>query len=327
MRRKGFWLLGSVILLAMLLAGCSNGRQPAGPSGEPSAPSQAAHSADTMPTMRIQIITDTQSILFQLNHSPAALSLYEQLPLTLAVENYADNEKIFYPPEKLDVSDTPPAEGPAGTLAYYEPWGDVAIFYGECPGASGLYELGEAISGAEQIKDLAGEIRIEKWEETPSGQDVPEAASLPTQAETEESGGTVPVRMQVQVGGRTFYATLEENAAASAFARLMEAAPVALHMEDYSGFEKVEPLGTDLPASNTPITTQAGDIVLYQGNQIVLFYGSNTWSYTRIGKIDDLSGWEESLGSGDVTVTFSLVSFPAPASSDQKAAGAASQHS
>ena len=303
MRRKGFWLLGSVILLAMLLAGCSNGRQPAGPAGEPSAPSQAAHSEDTM---RIQIRTDTQSILFQLNHSPAALSLYEQLPLTLPVENYADNEKIFYPPEQLDVSDTPPAEGPAGTLAYYEPWGDVAIFYGECPGAGGLYELGEAISGAEQIKDLTGEIRIEKWEETPSGQDVPEAASLPTQTEAEESEGVAPMRMDVEIGGRTFTATLSENAAASAFVKRMEAAPVVLHMQDYSGFEKVGSLGTSLPTSNTYTATQAGDIVLYNGNQIVLFYGSNSWSYTRIGKIDDLSGWEEALGSGDVTVTFSL---------------------
>ena len=46
--------------------------------------------------------------------------------------------------------------------------------------------------------------------------------------------------------------------------------------------------------------------MLYQGNQIVLFYGSNSWSYTRLGKIDDLTGWAEALGSGDVSVTFSL---------------------
>ena len=52
--------------------------------------------------------------------------------------------------------------------------------------------------------------------------------------------------------------------------------------------------------------TQAGDIVLYNANQIVIFYGSNSWSYTRLGHIDDLTGWEEALGSEDVTVTFSL---------------------
>ncbi|HIT52726.1 MAG TPA: hypothetical protein IAD07_02170 [Candidatus Fimivicinus intestinavium] len=114
------------------------------------------------------------------------------------------------------------------------------------------------------------------------------------------------MRMDVEIGGRTFTATLSENAAASAFVKRMEAAPVVLHMQDYSGFEKVGSLGTSLPTSNTYTATQAGDIVLYNGNQIVLFYGSNSWSYTRIGKIADLSGWEEALGSGDVTVTFSL---------------------
>ena len=71
-----------------------------------------------------------------------------------------------------------------------------------------------------------------------------------------------------------------------------------VQMSDYSGFEKVGPLGTSLPASNSQTTTQAGDIVLYNGNQIVIFYGSNSWSYTRLGHIDDLTGWEEALGSG-----------------------------
>lgn len=77
-------------------------------------------------------------------------------------------------------------------------------------------------------------------------------------------------------------------------------------MSDYSGFEKVGSLGTSLPASNSQTTTQAGDFVLYNGNQIVVFYGSNSWSYTRLGYIDNLTGWEEALGNGDVMVTFSL---------------------
>ena len=86
----------------------------------------------------------------------------------------------------------------------------------------------------------------------------------------------------------------------------MERKPMTIQMSDYAGFEKVGALGTSLPTSNSQTTTQAGDIVLYQGNQIVLFYGSNSWSYTRLGRIDDLTGWTEALGSGDVSVTFSL---------------------
>lgn len=114
------------------------------------------------------------------------------------------------------------------------------------------------------------------------------------------------MNMMVQVGGSTFTATLEENTAVDALVEMMEQEPVTIQMSDYSGFEKVGPLGTSLPTSNQQTTTQAGDIVLYQGNQIVMFYGSNFWSYTRLGHIDDLTGWEEALGSGDVTVTFSL---------------------
>ena len=112
--------------------------------------------------------------------------------------------------------------------------------------------------------------------------------------------------MNVQVGDVVFSATLEENEAVSALVEMMQKSPVVIQMSDYSGFEKVGPLGTSLPVNNSQTTTQAGDIVLYNGNQIVIFYGSNSWSYTRLGHIDDLTGWEDALGSGDVTVAFSL---------------------
>ena len=112
--------------------------------------------------------------------------------------------------------------------------------------------------------------------------------------------------MKVQVGDVVFSATLEENEAVSALVEMMRESPVVIQMSDYSGFEKVGSLGTSLSASNSQTTTQAGDIVLYNGNQIVIFYGSNSWSYTRLGHVDDLTGWKDALGSGDVIVTFSL---------------------
>lgn len=112
--------------------------------------------------------------------------------------------------------------------------------------------------------------------------------------------------MNVQVGDVVFSATLEKNEAVSALVEMMRESPVVIQMSDYSGFEKVGPLGTSLPVNNSQTTTQAGDIVLYNGNQIVIFYGSNSWNYTRLGYIDDLTGWEEALGRGDVTVIFSL---------------------
>lgn len=108
------------------------------------------------------------------------------------------------------------------------------------------------------------------------------------------------------VEGVTFPATFADNQGAEALADLLTDGPLTLSLEDYGGFEKVGSLGQSLPTSNTHMSTQSGDIVLYQGNQIVLFYGSNSWSYTRLGQVTDLTGWQEALGHGDVTVTLSL---------------------
>lgn len=129
------------------------------------------------------------------------------------------------------------------------------------------------------------------------------AAETDIQNNTEENTVT---NMNVQVGDVVFSATLEENEAVSALVEMMWESPVVIRMSDYYGFEKVGSLGASLPVSNSQTTTRVGDIVLYNGNQIVIFYGSNSWSYTRLGHIDDLTGWEEALGSGEVTVIFSL---------------------
>ena len=112
--------------------------------------------------MQISVHANSNSIVFDLNNSHAAKELYNQLPLTITVDNYGNNEKIFYPPKKLDITDTPLANAQLGTLAYYAPWGDVVMFYASFGSASGLYELGKAISGSEHIKNLSSMIKITK---------------------------------------------------------------------------------------------------------------------------------------------------------------------
>ena len=79
-------------------------------------------------------------------------------------------------------------------------------------------------------------------------------------------------------------------------------------MSDYARMEKVGPLGQSLPTNNEQITTQAGDLILYQGNQFVIYYAPNSWNFTRLGRIQDVSVAElrNILGSGDVSVTLSL---------------------
>ena len=134
----------------------------------------------------------------------------------------------------------------------------------------------------------------------------PAPDALPATEEETSEEEEMGMKLYVQVGNGVFTATLEQNAAAEALVALLQEAPLTLELNDYAGFEKVGSLGQSLPTSNRQTTTQSGDLVLYQGNQIVMFYGTNSWSYTRLAHIDDLTGWEEALGEGDVSVTLSL---------------------
>lgn len=97
----------------------------------------------------------------------------------------------------------------------------------------------------------------------------------------------------------------EDNESVEALEALVSEAPVTIEMSVYGGFEQVGSLGQSLPREDISITTGAGDIVLYSGDQIVIFYGSNSWEYTRLGHISDKSEEEltELLGNGDVTIT------------------------
>ena len=115
-------------------------------------------------------------------------------------------------------------------------------------------------------------------------------------------------KVLLKVGGDTMTATLTDNEATRELTKLLEKGDITIRMSDYGGFEKVGVLPQSLPTSNTQITTKPGDIMLYQGNQMVIFYGSNSWSYTRLGKIDDatVSNLRQFLGNGDITLTLSL---------------------
>jgi hypothetical protein len=112
--------------------------------------------------MHIVVISGKSMTTFTLNNSPAAKALCAQLPLEIAVEAYGGNEVIFYPPKKLDISETPAANAKAGTLAYYAPWGDVVMFYKDFGRASGLYELGHVVSGGENVPRMSGMIRVDR---------------------------------------------------------------------------------------------------------------------------------------------------------------------
>lgn len=118
----------------------------------------------------------------------------------------------------------------------------------------------------------------------------------------------------ISANGKELAATFAENSSAEAFRNLIADAPLMVSMSDYGNFEKVGDLGHNLPTNDTRITTEPGDVILYIGNNITIYYGVNTWSFTRLGKIDGNPTRESILavlGNGTVNVTFSLKSSSA----------------
>ena len=113
--------------------------------------------------------------------------------------------------------------------------------------------------------------------------------------------------MIVTINGETISVAWEDNESVAALMDLVSEEALSIQMSMYGGFEQVGNLGTSLPRNDKQITTEAGDIFLYSGNQIVMFYDSHSWSYTRLGKVTGMtkSELEDLLGNGDVTITIS----------------------
>ena len=152
-----------------------------------------------------------------------------------------------------------------------------------------------AACGAGEAGPVSGPPRESRSEQEP------EPAGTAPHALSEEEP-----KLKITVGDHELSATFEENSSAEEFRELLAQGPVTVEMEDYGGFEKVGPLGTTLSRNDTQITTEPGDVILYQGDQITLYYGVNTWRFTRLARIDDPAGLREKLGDGTVSVTFSL---------------------
>ena len=139
------------------------------------------------------------------------------------------------------------------------------------------------------------------------------ACALNTANENADKGDSSNMKIWIQFtsdsGSHKLTATLEDNSSATAFYNILKKAPVTIKMSDYSNFEKYGPIGTSLPRNDTQITTTAGDIILYQGNQIAVYYDTNSWNFTRLGKVDGVTQAEfkKILGKGDVTAVFEIL--------------------
>lgn len=153
-----------------------------------------------------------------------------------------------------------------------------------------LVPIGEQLAG-KRFSASASKDEVQQWYD-----------SLPlTKEETE-------MKLNITVNGQNLTATLADSTAAKELAQKLESGAVTVELGEYGGFEKVGALPWSLTRSDESTVTQAGDIMLYQGSQITIFYGSNSWSYTPLGHVDGLSQEElsEILGQGDVSAELSI---------------------
>ena len=159
-----------------------------------------------------------------------------------------------------------------------------------------IYEFGG-------INDWTGEIvTVDSTGETvPAESETSEAEAVAEDRDVKED-----VSMRLMIGEMDVPVTWEENASVKALREIVSEGPLTIRMSMYGGFEQVGPIGQRIVRDDQQTTTDYGDIVLYSGDQIVVFYGSNSWAYTRLGHIDlTKEEMTDLLSNGDVVLTIS----------------------
>jgi hypothetical protein len=142
----------------------------------------------------------------------------------------------------------------------------------------------------------------------PSPTTVPSTEEVETDTNQDNSNVMEANSMNIKIGDNVLTATLVENSSVDALKEALSEGPITVNMRDYGSVEKVGSLGMDLPRNDEQITTEAGDIILFQGSAFVIYYAPNSWNFTRLGKINNVTAEElrEILGDGNVTITLSL---------------------
>lgn len=270
-----------LIFVTMTIYACSADKR------EP--PGKEVQNGLQLSDLYIKIASNGKTTGFRLFDTKAAQQFYNQLPLDLELTNFRDAQWMFYPPEKLEVTDAEAYNsGKKGELSYYQPWGDVFMLYKDFYAGDGMHRLGIPVDGINEIKGMQGNVRIEK---SHNSNENPEN-----------------MKLKLTIGNSVLTATLVKNSSTQALKALLAKSDLTIEMRDYGDMEKVGILGTSLPTNDERIATIPGDLILYQGNSFVIYYAPNTWSFTRLGKIDNITQQEllSALGKGNVTVTMSI---------------------
>ncbi len=167
--------------------------------------------------------------------------------------------------------------------------------------------LGTGLVGCNSKPEMQPESAAYVQAQTQTADSASESAGSSDAKEAEQTNGQT-TQITVSANGNELRANLEDNPSAQALAELLTNGPLTIAMHDYGNMEKVGPIGQSLPTSDAQITAEPGDIILYQGNQLTIYYDVNSWSFTRVGRIEGVSATElkDILGNGDVEVAFSL---------------------
>ena len=135
-----------------------------------------------------------------------------------------------------------------------------------------------------------------------------------SESDTQEE---IEMNLKMKISDNEVEVIWEDNESVDALKQLVKDEALIVEMSMYGGFEQVGSLGNSLPRNDTQTVTEAGDIVLYSGNQIVVFYGSNSWAYTRLGHVElEQKEIEELLGKGDVEITIGNTEPPEEGETD-----------
>ena len=171
----------------------------------------------------------------------------------------------------------------------------------------------EQEQSTEQIPDQTQEKASEQSQEQPQ-----EQAQEQTSEQTPEQPSEDPdvlaeaIRpaptLAIMANGKVFYADLEDNPSAEALVEKLSSGSIEVELHDYGNFEKVGSLPWELPRTDESITTVPGDVILYQGNQITIYYDKNTWDFTRLARIGNVTREDllDAFGEGNVTVEFHI---------------------
>ena len=246
---------------------------------------------------RAAFTIEDETVYGTLYDNSAGMDLLSRLPLSLEFSDYNNTEKIAYLPdgEELDTSDAPSSCDPAvGDITVYAPWGNIAIFYRDFGRSDGLVPLGRLDDGAiglfaEQTGRFTVQISVADGGEN-GGTPADETEGGQDQSEEDDT-------MYITVNGNEMRAVLADNSSARALAEHLAQGDITIVMDDYGDMEKVGSLGFSLPRNDTPTATRPGDIILYQGNSLVIYYDTNSWNFTPIGRIEGISSREEMLSA------------------------------